>query len=45
MFFAAIDWSDAKHDALVIDETGQKLGSLRVDHTPAGLAKLNTFLE
>lgn len=45
MFYAGIDWSDAKHDALVIDETGKKLGSLRVDHTPEGLAKLNIFLE
>lgn len=45
MFFAGIDWSDAKHDALVIDETGQKLGSVRVEHTPEGLAKLNIFLE
>jgi transposase len=45
MFFAGIDWSDAKHDALVIDETGQKLGSVRVEHTPEGLAKLHTFLE
>ncbi len=45
MFFAGIDWSDAKHDVMVIDETGQKLGSMRVDHTPEGLATLNTFLE
>ena len=45
MFFAGIDWSDAKHDALVIDETGKKLDSIRVEHTPDGLAKLNAFLE
>jgi transposase len=45
MFFAGIDWSDAKHDVVVIDETGQKLGSMRVEHTPEGLARLNTFLE
>lgn len=45
MFFAGIDWSDAKHDALVIDEAGQKLASVRVEHTPAGLAHLQTFLE
>jgi transposase len=45
MFFAGSDWSDAKHDVVVIDETGQKLGSMRVEHTPEGLARLNTFLE
>ena len=45
MFFAGIDWSDAKHDVMVIDETGKKLGSMRVDHTPEGLATLNMFLE
>lgn len=45
MFFAGIDWSDAKHDVVVIDETGQKLGSTRVEHTAEGLARLNTFLE
>jgi transposase len=45
MLFAGIDWSDAKHDALVIDETGKKLDSIRVEHTPDGLARLNAFLE
>jgi transposase len=45
MFYAGIDWSDAKHDVLVIDEAGKKVGSLRVNHSPEGLAKLNTFLE
>jgi hypothetical protein len=33
------------HDALVVDETGRQLSSIRVDHMPEGLAKLNTFLE
>jgi transposase len=45
MWFAGIDWADQHHDALVLDEQGHQLGSLRVDHTPEGLAKLNTFLE
>jgi transposase len=45
MWFAGIDWADQHHDALVLDEQGQHLGSLRVDHTPEGLGKLNTFLE
>jgi transposase len=30
---------------VVLDETGHQLGSIRVDHTPEGLAKLNAFLE
>jgi transposase len=29
----------------VLDETGRQLGSIRVDHTPEGLAKLTPFLE
>jgi transposase len=45
MWYAGIDWADTHHDALVLDEKGHQSGSLRVDHTPEGLAKLNTFLE
>jgi len=45
MWYAGIDWADTHHDALVLDEKGHQRGSLRVDHTPEGLAKLNTFLE
>ena len=45
MWYAGIDWANDHHDILVIDEGGQKKGSLRVDHTPQGLSKLNTFLE
>src|SRR5581483_6714152 len=40
-----IDWANAYHDALVIDEKGRQVGTLRVDHSPQGLAKLDTFLE
>ncbi len=29
----------------MLDEKGQQNGSLRVDHTPEGLARLNSFLE
>jgi hypothetical protein len=32
------------HDALVIDEMGQQVGSLRVAHTKAGLDDLKRFL-
>jgi transposase len=45
MWYAGIDWANDHHDALIIDEKGRQVGSLRVDHTPQGLAKLNSFLE
>jgi hypothetical protein len=45
MWYAGIDWADTHHDALVLDEKGHQSGSVRVDHTPEGLAKLNSFLE
>jgi transposase len=45
MWYAGIDWVDTHHDVLVLDEQGQQRGSVRVDHTPEGLAKLNTLLE
>ncbi len=44
MFYAGIDWADQKHDGLVLDETGRKLGSIRVPHTPEGLDKLDAWL-
>jgi len=45
MWYAGIDWADAHHDALVIDETSRQAGSLRVVHSPEGLKQLNAFLE
>lgn len=45
MWYAGIDWADQHHDALVIDEKGHQVGSIRIDHQPQGLAKLNTFLQ
>jgi transposase len=44
MWFAGIDWADSHHDAMVIDETGQQAGSLRVAHTKAGIEELKRFL-
>lgn len=44
MFYAGIDWADRKHDGVVLNEAGRRLGSIRVDHTPEGLAKLDTWL-
>jgi transposase len=45
MWYAGIDWANDHHDALVLDEKGHQVGSLRIDHTPSGLSKLKTFLE
>jgi transposase len=45
MWYAGIDWANDHHDALVIDEQGRQVGSLRVDHSPQGMSKLNTFLQ
>jgi transposase len=45
MWYVGIDWADQHHDALVIDEKGHQVGSIRVDHTPQGFAKLNAFLQ
>src|SRR5260370_38953498 len=44
MFYAGIDWADQKHDGLVLDEAGRKLGSMHVPHTPEGLDKLDAWL-
>ncbi len=45
MWYAGLDWADEHHDALVIDEKGHQIGSIRIDHNPQGFAKLNTFLQ
>lgn len=45
MWYAGLDWADRHHDLVVIDETGRKVGQLRVEHTPEGLARLVKFLQ
>lgn len=45
MWYAGIDWADTHHDALVIDEKGHQVRSIRIDHTPQGFATVNTFLQ
>jgi transposase len=45
MWYAGIDWADQHHDAVVIDEAGQRVAALRVAHTAEGLADLTTFLK
>jgi transposase len=44
MRYAGIDWADAHHDVVVIDESGRRLGATRVAHDAAGLADLVTFV-
>lgn len=44
MWYVGIDWADTHHDALVLDEQGQRVGSVRVAHSPEGLANLTHFL-
>src|SRR5260221_866663 len=45
MWYAGIDWADDHHDAVVIDEQGQRVASCRVADTPDGLAQLVRFLQ
>src|SRR6266508_1198337 len=45
MWYAGIDWADDHHDLVVLDGRGRQLRTLRVAHTPAGLAQLTTALE
>lgn len=45
MWYAGIDWADQHHDALVIDERGHQVGKLRLEHSPQGMARLNTWLQ
>jgi len=45
MWYAGIDWATDHHDAVVIDEKGHQVGSLRIDHSPQGMSRLHTFLE
>jgi hypothetical protein len=45
MWYAGIDWADQHHDAVVIDEGGQRVAAIRVAHDADGLAKLSTFLQ
>src|SRR2546426_12004061 len=44
MWYARMAWADQHHDAVVIDEAGQRVAALRVAHTAEGLTDLTTFL-
>lgn len=45
MWYAGLDWADAHHDVVVIDESGHQVTSKRVAHTKAGVNALISFLE
>jgi transposase len=45
MWYAGTDWADDHHDLVVLDEQGRQVRTLRVAHTPAGLAQLTAALE
>ena len=44
MWYAGIDWADDHHDAVVVDDAGRVVLTLRIAHTVAGLAQLTTAL-
>ena len=44
MWFAGIDWADAHHEVVVIDEEGTRVGQLRVSHSADGVKQLIVWL-
>jgi transposase len=44
-FYAGIDWSDDKHEVVVLNEAGSRVGEREVKHTVKGLQELNEFLQ
>jgi len=40
MFYVGIDWADDHHDIFIVDESGNKVNSFRIDHNPQGLSFL-----
>jgi transposase len=45
MWYAGIDWADDHHDVAVIDESGQRVDTLRVEHSAKGLQDLVVYLQ
>jgi transposase len=43
-FYAGIDWSDDKHDVVVLTDLGQRISECQVKHTVEGLQDLTEFL-
>lgn len=44
-FYAGIDWSDDKHDVVILDEAGHRASECQVKRTVKGLAELNNVLQ
>jgi len=44
MWYAGLDWADQHHDAVVIDEAGKPIATIRVAHSAEGLEQLVAFL-
>ena len=40
MFTIGIDWADEHHDVCVVNESGEKADSFRINHDPEGLSSL-----
>jgi transposase len=45
MWYAGIDWADRHHDAVVVDDAGKRVASIRGEHSPEGLERLVGSLE
>ena len=40
----AVDWASEKHDIVVTDREGKRLGQLQVEHSGEGLARMADWL-
>jgi Transposase len=43
-WYAAVDWASEKHDVVVTDYEGKRLGRLQVEHSGEGLARMADWL-
>jgi hypothetical protein len=43
-WYAAVDWASEKHDIVVTDCAGKRLGRLQVEHSGEGLARMAEWL-
>lgn len=45
MWYAGLDWADAHHDVVIIDEQGKQLSHKRVTHSAEGITELITYIK
>jgi hypothetical protein len=43
-WYASVDWASEKHDIVVTDCEGKRLGRLQVEHSGEGLARMSAWL-